>query len=143
MAVLILSSHSDPRQPAPVNHQCYAARHGYGYLFDATPDHLASPCDQKLRAVSNALGLLRDDDVLVWIDDDAYTMQLDRRQPSGLFGRHPEPTEPPAEGAPEGPQPEAAEPEMDQHASTLRRGLGRAKRALLERLTPIEDPDRR
>lgn len=78
MAVHILSSHTHPRLASPVNHQCYAGRHGYGYLFDVTPYPVASPYDQKLHAILRALDGMPDDDVLVWIDDDAYFMQLDR-----------------------------------------------------------------
>lgn len=78
MTIQILSSHSNPRLAAPVNHQVYAGRHGYRYLFDATPYPLRSRYDQKLHAIIGALERMPDDDVLAWVDDDVYFMQLDR-----------------------------------------------------------------
>lgn len=78
MGILVLSSHSNPRLSAPINHQAYAARHGYGYLFDATPYPLAGKYDQKLHAIVGALDRAADGDFVAWVDDDVYFMQLDR-----------------------------------------------------------------
>lgn len=82
MAIRILSSHSNPGLSGPVNHAHYAQARGYQYTFDATPYPLRNRYDQKLHAIIGALeGWVapvsdRDDDWLVWIDDDAYFMQL-------------------------------------------------------------------
>lgn len=74
--ILVLSSHTKPHFPAPVNHALYCERHGYDYLFDATPYRLKSPFDQKTLAIVNALGR-SDHDWLFWIDDDAFFMDFD------------------------------------------------------------------
>lgn len=75
--VLILSSHSNPKTSGPVNHQVYAMRHGYDYLFDMTPLALKTPYDQKLDVIARTMRRTRCD-WIVWIDDDAYFMQLDK-----------------------------------------------------------------
>lgn len=75
--ILILSSHSKPKVSGPVNHQVYASRHGYDYLFDMTPLALATPYDQKLAVIARAMRRTKCDWV-VWIDDDAYFMQMGR-----------------------------------------------------------------
>jgi hypothetical protein len=53
--LLVLSSHSRPSVPGPVNHRAYCVRHGYPYLFDATPYELRTPYDQKLVSVLSKL----------------------------------------------------------------------------------------
>jgi len=71
MTFLVLSSHTKPGSTAPINHQIYCRKHGYKYLFDATPYPLKSPYDQKLAAVCHNL---EGADWLMWMDDDAYFM---------------------------------------------------------------------
>ena len=74
--ITVVSAHSDPRLPAPLNHQVYCRRHGYQYFFDATPYPLTTVWDQKLLAMERALAD-RDCDWVFWIDDDAFFAQLD------------------------------------------------------------------
>lgn len=71
MKILVLSSHTQPGLTAPINHQIYCAKHGYDYLFDATPYPIQSIYDQKIKAVSCNLPHC---DWLLWIDHDAYFM---------------------------------------------------------------------
>lgn len=75
--ILVLSSHSHPKISGPVNHQVYATRHGYDYLFDITPLALTTPYDQKLEVIARTMRRTRCDWIL-WVDDDAYFMQLDK-----------------------------------------------------------------
>lgn len=75
--ILILSSHSKPKVSGPVNHQVYATRHGYDYLFDMTPIALATPYDQKLAVIARAMRRTKCD-WIVWVDDDAYFMQTSK-----------------------------------------------------------------
>lgn len=77
-SILVLSSHTRPHFPAPINHSVYCARHGYDYLFDATPYPLASPFDQKTHAIIAALRRSRADWIF-WIDDDAFFTDLDKK----------------------------------------------------------------
>lgn len=77
--ILVLSSHSNPGVLAsPLNHQVYATRHGYDYLFDATPYPLRTPYDQKLASV---LATMRRTNAewIFWVDDDAYFTRMDTR----------------------------------------------------------------
>jgi hypothetical protein len=69
--VFIISSHSRPTMTAPINHQIYAERHGYDYLFDVTPYRLNSKYDQKFKSI---LSNLHRADWLMWLDEDAYIM---------------------------------------------------------------------
>lgn len=71
--ILILSSHTDPKFTAPVNHVLYSRRHGYGYLFDVTPYPLASKYDQKLWSITENMKRSRAAWIM-WVDDDAYFM---------------------------------------------------------------------
>ncbi|WP_425106686.1 hypothetical protein [Ancylobacter sp.] len=70
--ILILSSHSNPRSNAPINHAAYCQRHGYRYLFDATPYPINSAYDQKLFSIKNNL---RAAEWLLWVDDDVFFTQ--------------------------------------------------------------------
>lgn len=74
---LVLSTNTVPQISAPVNHARYCERHGYDYLFDATPYPLKTPFDQKLTCVLKSLKRFSSE-WLFWIDDDAYFMQMDR-----------------------------------------------------------------
>ncbi|HEV7718567.1 MAG TPA: hypothetical protein VGO70_06270 [Arsenicitalea sp.] len=69
--LLILSSHSNPVLSAPINHQTYATRHGYNYLFDATPYISRSKYDQKYLSILAAMGNY---DWVFWVDNDVYFM---------------------------------------------------------------------
>ncbi|TCL07347.1 hypothetical protein [Sodalis ligni] len=69
--ILIVSSHTAPSSTAPINHQIYASRHGYRYLFDVTPYPLKKTFDQKLKTI---IAHLEHTTWLMWIDDDAYIM---------------------------------------------------------------------
>jgi hypothetical protein len=81
MRILVLSSHTKPSSTGPINHQLYCRRHGYNYLFDATPYPLSSPYDQKLQAIINNLHAA---DWLMWLDHDAYFMNQDVKLESFL-----------------------------------------------------------
>ncbi|MDX6806964.1 putative nucleotide-diphospho-sugar transferase [Terrihabitans rhizophilus] len=72
-SVLVLSSHTKPGSPAAINHAVYCERHGYDYLFDATPYRLLSPFDQKTMAAIGVLKRSRAEWVF-WVDDDAFFM---------------------------------------------------------------------
>ncbi|PFG20140.1 hypothetical protein [Serinibacter salmoneus] len=76
MSITIVSGHSNPATPAPLNHRAYAQRHGYAYVFDATPYPLETVWDQKLLAI---LQVMKDPETewIFWIDDDAIFTQLD------------------------------------------------------------------
>ena len=69
--VLVLSGHTRPGSPAPINHRVYCDRHGYAYAFDSTPYNIASVYDHKLRAV---IANLKRAAWIAWFDDDAYFM---------------------------------------------------------------------
>ena len=69
--ILVLSSHTRPDLSTPINHQMYCLRHGYEYLFDATPYPVKTGFDQKLQSVISNLGRA---DWLVWLDSDVYIM---------------------------------------------------------------------
>lgn len=71
--ILILSSHTDPKLTAPLNHVVYSRHHGYGYLFDVTPYPLASAYDQKLWSIIENMKRVRATWVM-WVDHDAYFM---------------------------------------------------------------------
>ena len=71
--ILVLSSHTKPGLSAPINHRIYSQRHGYDYLFDATPYPISSPYDQKTYAVLAAMKRTKADWIF-WIDDDGYFM---------------------------------------------------------------------
>lgn len=74
MRVKIVSGTDNPLLRSDQNHQAYAARHGYDYVFDtAIYDGLPSPHFRKLLSVLNALD---DADWVFWLDDDAYFTQL-------------------------------------------------------------------
>lgn len=70
---LILSSHTKPTLTGPGNHARYAERHGYRYLFDATPYKIGTPYDQKLSAIIENL-VDSSCEWLLWVDEDAYFM---------------------------------------------------------------------
>lgn len=76
--ILILSSHNNPKTSGPVNHQVYASRNGYDYVFDMTPLSLTTPYDQKLKVLMRTM-LRSNAEWILWIDDDAYFMQMDSR----------------------------------------------------------------
>jgi hypothetical protein len=69
--ILVLSSHTCPQLPSPINHQLYCLRHGYDYLFDATPYPVKSGYDQKLHSI---IANLPRSEWLLWMDDDAFFM---------------------------------------------------------------------
>ena len=81
--ILILSSHSHPSLSSPINHQLYAERHGYDYLFDVTPYPLKSSYDQKLQALIHNLRRANCEWIM-WIDEDAYFMDHSIRLESFL-----------------------------------------------------------
>jgi hypothetical protein len=76
MNLLVLSSHTRPQLSAPINHFLYCRKHGFDYLFDATPYRIKSPFDQKTLSIISTLKRSRADWVF-WIDDDAYFMNFD------------------------------------------------------------------
>jgi hypothetical protein len=82
--ILVLSSHTRPDLSTPINHQIYCSRHGYDYLFDATPYPVKTGFDQKLKSVISNLGRA---DWLVWLDSDVYIMDqsipLEKFLPAG------------------------------------------------------------
>jgi hypothetical protein len=69
--LLVLSGHTRPSSPAPINHRVYCDRHGYAYAFDSTPYAIRSVYDHKLRAV---LANLNRSAWIAWFDDDTYFM---------------------------------------------------------------------
>lgn len=61
------------RTYAHVNHQYYAERHGYTYIYDIAPTH-HTPYKNKAEKLLKFLDLF---DWVFWIDDDAFFLQYD------------------------------------------------------------------
>ncbi|GHG56161.1 hypothetical protein GCM10011331_23380 [Flavimobilis marinus] len=62
------------RTRAHINHQAYASRHGYTYIFDVAPT-VERKFGAKLEKIQKLTPLF---DWTFWIDDDAFFMQHDR-----------------------------------------------------------------
>ena len=57
------------RLDSPINHKVYADRHGYGYVYNFTPERCSGGYFFKVRTILRYLDFF---DWIFWIDDDAY-----------------------------------------------------------------------
>jgi hypothetical protein len=70
----IISGSYPKRFESSVNHKAYAQKHGYKYVFDENNYNVESAYDHKEMSILN---LPIDNEWWMWIDDDAFFMQMD------------------------------------------------------------------
>jgi hypothetical protein len=71
----IISGSFPKRFKSDINHKTYAKYHNYKYVFDDNKYNIQSVYDHKLMSI---LSLPIDNKWWMWIDDDAFFMQLDK-----------------------------------------------------------------
>jgi hypothetical protein len=69
----IVSGSYPKRFISDINHKAYAKAHNYRYIYDSTNYNLKSVYDHKLMSILN---LEVDNEWWMWIDDDAFFMQM-------------------------------------------------------------------
>ncbi|MGU3493531.1 hypothetical protein ACLBXM_05755 [Xanthobacteraceae bacterium A53D] len=85
MRIKIVSGTDNENLKSRANHESYAARHGYTYVFDATRyAGLPSPHFRKIHSVLAAMEDTDPADWIWWLDDDAFFTQFDVRLESFL-----------------------------------------------------------
>jgi hypothetical protein len=70
----IISGSYPKRFNSNINHKAYAKMHGYKYVFDDSNYNVKSVYDHKIMSILN---LSIDNQWWMWIDDDAFFMQID------------------------------------------------------------------
>ena len=70
----IISGSFPKRFNSDINHKAYAKQHGYKYVFDDNKYDIESVYDHKQKSILN---LPIDNEWWMWIDDDAFFMQIE------------------------------------------------------------------